>query len=95
MTPVQKAAGLGHNYNREYTNLSTAEETGHSPYFPERGSIPFCWKVSISGLDSTIKLLRYLFSIFYPTPPVACHSQFSGWRGRGHEVLSEQGSVFR
>lgn len=42
MTPVQKAAGLGHNYNREYTNLSTAEETGHSPYFPERGSIPFC-----------------------------------------------------
>lgn len=42
MTSVQKAAGFGHNCNREHTNLSTAEETGHSPYFPERGSIPFC-----------------------------------------------------
>lgn len=95
MTSVQKAVGFGHNYNKEHTNLSTAEETGHSPYFPERGSIPFCEKVCISGLDSTKKLLRYLSSIFYPTPPVACRSQFSGWRGRGHEVLSEQGSAFR
>lgn len=73
---MQKAAGLGHNSNREYANLSTAEETGHAPYV----QYPFVRKfVFLGWTDSTI-------NSFGTCPPFQWHVAHNFPGGKGGDM---------